>query len=164
LLTQTDAKLQTRRLFYNALGRLFERKEDRRSESSKFTAEPTARWTYDDAMLIATSQKAIGLRISETNGLTGARQFTRSYSYDQFGRSAALATRLEGTQYFQRNSYDQYGAVLQRFDASTNALLIARVMRSLLGSRQSTTKLLHFTAVTKVYHHALAWVDPTRIA
>ena len=68
-----------------------------------------------------TSQKAVGLLINENNGLTGIGQFTRGFSYDQFGRSAALATNLDGTLYFQRTSYDQYGRVFQSFDASTNA-------------------------------------------
>ena len=121
LLSQTDAKGQTQSLFYDALGRLIERRENRRLTNGTFQAEPTAKWTYDNALLVSSSQKANGLLISETNGLTGIGQFTRGYSYDVFGRSAALATNLEGTLYYQRTTYDQYGRVFQSFDASTNA-------------------------------------------
>ncbi len=121
LLTQTDAKGQAQSLFYDALGRLIERRETRKLANGSFAAEPTAKWTYDDAFLIDTSQKAVGLLINENNGLSGIGQFTRGFSYDPFGRSAALATVLDSTTYFQRTTYDQYGRVFQSFDASTNA-------------------------------------------
>jgi RHS repeat-associated protein len=121
LLTQVDAKGQTQSLFYDALGRLIERREDRKLPNGSFQAEPTARWVYDDALLVGTSQKAVGLLISESNGLSGTGQFARGYSYDSYGRSVALATNLEGTLYYQRTTYDQYGRVFQSFDASTNA-------------------------------------------
>jgi RHS repeat-associated protein len=121
LISQVDAKGQTQSLFYDALGRMIERRENRRLDNGSYQAEPTARWTYDDAVLVGTTQKAVGLLVSESNGLIGAGQFTRGYSYDRFGRSAALATNLEGTVYTQRTTYDQYGRVFQSFDASTNA-------------------------------------------
>jgi len=123
LISQTDAKGQTQSLFYDALGRMIERRENRRLDNGSFSAEPTATWIYDDAVLVGTSQKAIGLLISESNGLSGANsgEFRRGFSYDRFGRSIAIATILEATTYYQRTSYDQYGRVFQSFDASTNA-------------------------------------------
>jgi RHS repeat-associated protein len=121
LLTQIDAKGQTQNLFYDALGRLIERRETRKLANGTFASEPTAKWTYDDALLVGTNQKAVGLLINENNGLGGANQFARGYSYDQFGRSAALATILSGITYYQRTTYDQYGRVFQSFDASTDA-------------------------------------------
>jgi len=123
LLTQTDAKGQTQSLFYDALGRMIERRENRLLDNGSLVPEPTAKWSYDDALLVGTSQKAIGLLINENNGLSGPNsgEFRRGFSYDAFGRSAALATVLEGTTYYQRTTYDQYGRVFQSFDASTNA-------------------------------------------
>jgi RHS repeat-associated protein len=123
LISQTDAKGQTQSLFYDALGRMIERRENRRLDSGSFVSEPTARWIYDDALLVSTSVKAIGLLISENNGLSGTASgaFARSYSYDRFGRSVTAITTLEGTAYTQRTTYDQYGRVFQSFDASTNS-------------------------------------------
>jgi YD repeat-containing protein len=68
LISQTDAKGQTQTLFYDALGRLIERRENRRLQNGTFQAEPTAKWIYDDAILVGTAQKAVGLLISESNG------------------------------------------------------------------------------------------------
>jgi RHS repeat-associated protein len=123
LISQVDAKGQTQILFYDALGRMIERREDRKLDNGTFQTEPTAKWIYDDAILSGTSTKAIGLLISENNGLTGTASgsFARSYVYDRFGRSITATTTLEGTAYTQRTTYDQYGRVFQSFDASTNS-------------------------------------------
>jgi RHS repeat-associated protein len=120
LLTQVDAKGQTQSLFYDALGRMIERREDRKLATGSLIAEPTAKWIYDNANLVGTFQKAVGLLITENNGLSGAGQFSRSYSYDAFGRSITLVSNLDGAVYYQRTTYDQYGRVFQSFDASTN--------------------------------------------
>ena len=121
LLTQTDAKGQTQTLIYDSLGRMIERQENRKLDNGTFVSEPTAKWTYDDAFLVGTSVKAVGLLINENNGLSGIGGFSRGFSYDAFGRSAAVATVLEGTTYYQRTTYDQYGRVFQSIDASINA-------------------------------------------
>jgi hypothetical protein len=57
---QTDAKGQTQTLFYDALRRMIERRENRRLDNGTFQAEPTAKWTYGDAFLVGSSQKAVG--------------------------------------------------------------------------------------------------------
>jgi uncharacterized protein (TIGR02594 family) len=123
LLKQVDARGQAQSLFYDALGRLIERRETRVVGRS-IRAEPTAKWTYDDSVLIGTSQKALGLlhfERMEYDLLSGPGQFDRSYSYDRFGRSIGIATNIDGTLYYQRTTYDQYGRVFQSFDASTSA-------------------------------------------
>ena len=46
-------------------------------------------------------ENTVGLFFYENNGLSGANsgEFRRGYSYDNFGRSVAVATVLEGTTY-----------------------------------------------------------------
>ena len=99
----------------NALGRLIERRENRRTAPGSYVSEPTAIWRYDDALLIGTTTKAVGLLIEQSNGLASTQ-----LAYDGFGRSASVTTNLEGTVYYQRTTYDKYGRVFQSFDASTS--------------------------------------------
>lgn len=116
LLTQVDAKGQTQSLFYDALGRLIERRENRRTAPGAYVEEPTATWRYDDALLVGTSTKAVGLLIEQSNGMA-----SKQFAYDSFGRGASVTTNLEGTLYYQRTTYDKYGRVFQSFDASTSS-------------------------------------------
>jgi len=57
----------------NALGRLIERRENRRTAPGSYVSEPTAIWRYDDALLIGTTTKAVGLLIEQSNGLASTQ-------------------------------------------------------------------------------------------
>lgn len=99
---------------------MIERQENRKLDNGTFVSEPNTNGPMT-MLLVGTSVKAVGLLINENNGLSGTGGFSRGFSYDAFGRSAAVATVLEGTTYYQRMTYDQYGRVFQSIDASTNA-------------------------------------------
>jgi hypothetical protein len=93
-----------------------------------------AKWTYDDAILLGTSQKAVGLLIQESNGLSGTGQFSRSYGYDAFARAINVTTNLDGTNYYQRSTYDQFGRVFQSW--------LSESIRSARGKSGQWQKLL----------------------
>jgi len=117
LIKQVDAKGQTQRLYYDAMGRLWKRTEDR-SSSGSFVAEPTSTFVYDTATLGATSAKAVGLLAAESNTTGG---FSRSYLYDHFGRGVGVVSNLEGNVFHQRATFDAFGRPFQAFDPSLDA-------------------------------------------
>ncbi len=113
--SQTDAKGQTQTVYRDALGRIFQRNENRLSGGS-FISEPNSQWEFDTA-LRSTATPILGLLHSETNGIGG---FTRSNSYDDIGRVASVVTSEDSATYTERQSYDQFGRPFQHFDASTD--------------------------------------------
>ena len=89
LISQTDAKLQTVDLFYDALGRLERRVED----------EGTTEWFYD------TAAKGVGKlhRVTAPGGYEGTQ------SYDSLGRPSATSVTIDGTTYTHAVGYDLSG-------------------------------------------------------
>ena len=67
-------------------------RKNRRSAGGAYVAEPTATWLYDDALLVGTATKAVGLLIEQGSGSA-----TKQFTYDRFGRSLNVTTHLEGT-------------------------------------------------------------------
>ncbi len=117
LVQQIDAKGQTQNRFYDALGRLWKRTEDRASGAG-FVAEPTSQWEFDTGVLQGTSNRAFGLLIVES--LVGAN-YSRTTSYDAYARVRQVQTTLDSVTYTERMTYDAFGRPFQHFDASTNA-------------------------------------------
>jgi len=113
--SQTDAKGQKQTVFRDALGRIFQRNENRFSGGS-FISEPPSQWEFDTA-LRSTATPILGLLYSETNGIGG---FTRSNGYDDIGRVTSVVTSEDSLTYTERQSYDQFGRPYQHFDASTD--------------------------------------------
>lgn len=113
---QTDAKGQTQNQYRDALGRVYQRTENRASGTG-FVSEPTSAWEYDTAVRSSDGTPIEGMAHIETNGIGG---FTRTTSYDDIGRVTSVATTEDGTTYTERQTYDQFGRPFQHFDPSTN--------------------------------------------
>jgi RHS repeat-associated protein len=91
-LTQKDAKNQTQTMTYDLMGRLL----------TKLTSEFTGTWTYD------TATNGIGKLASTTN----SAGFTKSYTYDSFGRVANEQTTTD-TSYTIGRRYDSNSRLSQ---------------------------------------------------
>lgn len=114
--SQTDAKGQTQSLYRDALGRLYQRTENRLSGST-YVSEPTSTWEYDTA--IRSGGSAInGMLHVESNGVGG---FSRTTSYNDYGRVASVTTNVDTYSYTESQTYDQFGRPFQHFDPSTTA-------------------------------------------
>ncbi len=110
---QTDAKGQTQRLYYDALGRVWKRTEERLIAGT-LNPEPTSLWDFDTALLASGPSRAIGLIKHESNDAG----FSRVVEYDSLGRPARVRTTLDNTTYYQRQTYDAFGRGYQAFDAN----------------------------------------------
>jgi RHS repeat-associated protein len=113
--SQTDAKGQSQTVYRDALGRIYQRNENRLTVSGLIT-EPTSLWEFDTA-LRSDSSVILGLLNSETNGIGG---FARSNSYDDIGRVTSVLTSEDNLNTTERQTYDQFGRPYQHFDASTD--------------------------------------------
>lgn len=97
LVSQTDAKQQTISYTYDALGRTLSRTD----------AEGTAQWRFIDTRPHLLKQET-------TTG------YVKQYQYDDFGRQIQTQLVLNAEQQFfvESQTYDQFGRVFQKFDAS----------------------------------------------
>lgn len=121
ILESTDAKGQKTRFEYDALGRMVARHEQRLDEFGQIVPEQTSRWEYDTATL-GGSGVATGLPKEEKNSvsmLTGLGGYLKEVHYDTLGRPIKVRTQIEGVNYWQRQTYDQYGRAFQSFAAAT---------------------------------------------
>ena len=115
--SQTDAKGQTQTVYRDALGRIYQRNENRQTVTG-LVSEPTSLWEFDTPTR-SDSSVILGLLNSETNGIGG---FTRSNSYDDIGRVSSVLTSEDSLTTTERQTYDQFARPYQHFDASTDAL------------------------------------------
>ncbi len=91
LLSQTDAKEQTITMQYDKLGRLISRTEP----------EGTTTWNYDDC------ENGIG-KLCTVSHYEG---YSRSHTYDSFGRPSSTSTSISGGSYTIKTSYDAFSRV-----------------------------------------------------
>ena len=101
LIEQKDAKNQVTEISYDVLGRKVKRT----------LGGETTTWHYGTA---ANKQHQL-----ESESQAG---FSRLYAYDSYGRPTTTTTRILGQpEYAERLTYDQYGRIFQRFDATGDA-------------------------------------------
>ena len=116
LVQQKDAKGQTQTLYRDALGRLYQRTENRASGSG-FVSEPSSTWEFDTA-LRSNGSTILGVLHIESNGIGG---FTRTTEYNDYGRVDHSTTQMDSYSYTERQTYDQFGRPFQHFDPSTTS-------------------------------------------
>ncbi|MHB8742125.1 MAG: RHS repeat-associated core domain-containing protein [Sulfuricaulis sp.] len=116
LVSQVDAKGQTQSLYRDALGRLYQRTENRASGSG-FVSEPTSTWVFDTA-LRSNGTTILGVLHVESNGIGG---YTRTTEYNDYGRVDHTITQMDSYSYTERQTYDQFGRPFQHFDPSTTS-------------------------------------------
>ncbi|MCE3001914.1 MAG: FG-GAP-like repeat-containing protein, partial [Xanthomonadaceae bacterium] len=133
LITQVDAKGQTTRLDYDALGRLWRRSEQR-LVGGTLISESLSTWEYDtaDAIVVpgvsftceqrGTAPPAdtagsfvLGALAVEQDSLS---QYRREHRYDTLARRTKTHTRIDGEWFTECATYDRYGRAKQSFDAS----------------------------------------------
>ena len=93
LTQQTDAKGQTVTMSYDLLGRMVSRTEP----------EGKSRWTYD------TAENGIG----QLHSVSGPNGYSRTHSYDSFGRPSSTTITYNGESYTTSLSYDAQGRVVE---------------------------------------------------
>jgi RHS repeat-associated protein len=119
LIVQQDAKGQKSLLGYDALGRLVSR-EDRRGDGS---TESTTDFAYDKHSSTGTTVRGRLMDAVHTlfaaNGTTQTGEVLRVFSYDGFKRPARTDHTLDGgPTWSETQTYDAFGRVFQRLDAS----------------------------------------------
>ncbi|MCW9016761.1 MAG: hypothetical protein OQJ89_07345, partial [Kangiellaceae bacterium] len=124
LTTQTDAKLQTTSFYYDQLGRMTRRTEAGGSASDTY-------WYYEQytGTYPGSGASYPGKLVYEIDAVSG---FAKSYEYDGFGRTSSITTQIPSTgiqgqagyvsakSYTESVTYDKFGRVFQKFDASGN--------------------------------------------
>jgi YD repeat-containing protein len=119
LIDQQDAKGQKSLLGYDALGRLITR-EDRRSDN---TLESATAFAYDKASASDTTVRGRLMdgvhTLFAANGTTQTGSVLRVFSYDDYKRPVGTAHTLDGgPTWSETQTYDAFGRVFQRLDAS----------------------------------------------
>lgn len=102
VISQTDAKNQTIAQSYDAMGRRWQRTAGGIADS----------WMYDNAA------NGFGMLASESRTQSGNPTFSRSMTYDGYGRPYQRATSIAGTAYTETTAYDSHGRLLAQQDAS----------------------------------------------
>jgi hypothetical protein len=108
LIQQISAKGQCTVNRYDLRGRLFQRQDY--SNAACTTLDQQADFTFDTVKL--------GRLSSET-----VPGYSRSFSYDSFGRPSFTDTVIDSSSYREQSTYDQLGRVFQQFDASGQGVL-----------------------------------------
>ncbi len=103
---QTDAKGQVITFGYDGLGRMTSR-TDHASQGGPALNQST--WQYD------TASNGLGQLHYMEDSSSGYR---RTFTYDGFGRPNEITTRIDGVDYTEKTTYDQYGRIFQQFDAA----------------------------------------------
>jgi RHS repeat-associated protein len=101
VISQTDAKSQTISQSYDAMGRRWQRT----------AGGITDTWNYD-------GPHGYGLLSSESRTQSGNPTFSRSLTYDSYGRLYQRTTSIAGTAYTETTAYDAHGRLLAQQDAS----------------------------------------------
>src|SRR5262249_26893963 len=108
VISSRDAKNQTITQSYDAMGRRYYR------YAAGVTASITDYWNYD------TASHGLGQLASESRPAFNSQQpFSRSYTYDAYGRLQQRTTTLNVTQsYTETSAYEAYGRVKAQQDVS----------------------------------------------
>ena len=106
VIKQTDAKGQSMSLSYDAMGRRWQR-----TTGGTASLIITDTWNYD-------GQNGFGLLSNESRSQSGSPTYSRSLTYDNFGRLYQRTTSIAGTVYTETTAYDSHGRLLAQQDAS----------------------------------------------
>jgi YD repeat-containing protein len=109
---QTTAANSCERSWYDGAGRVYSR-INYASASCGGVQDASTTWHYDIAA------NGIGQLYSVVHN-DETTSFSRTHSYDGFGRSRDVTTTLGGSDYVQSSTYDQFGRPFQNFFSGTN--------------------------------------------
>ena len=90
---------------YDGQGRLWSR-SDYSIGACTGTPDATSTWTYD------TASHGLG-SLAQVSSSDGGAAYTRTPSYDSYGREVMVTTNVLGNAYRQSTTYDQYGRIFQ---------------------------------------------------
>ena len=114
--SSTDPDLGLWHYTYNALGELATQ-TDAKSQLSTFNRDNLGRTVKRTVATEVTNYLYGSSHLMQSEAIVGG--MSRSFGYDSLGRSNHVTTTLEATPYYAHITYDQYGRVFQKFDAST---------------------------------------------
>ncbi|SFN45774.1 RHS repeat-associated core domain-containing protein [Dokdonella immobilis] len=111
VIRQIDNKNQTVTNDYDALGRRWSR-----------TAPGTDGNTLNDAWTYDTAVNGLGQLASESRQSTTGVTFSRTTSFDAYGRLQQRSTSIAGNAYTETTAYDSFGRLMSQQDASGETL------------------------------------------
>ncbi|MHB8447329.1 MAG: FG-GAP-like repeat-containing protein [Rudaea sp.] len=123
VISQTDAKNQTVTQNFDALGRRWKRTTTTGADGNAITDT----WTFD------TAAHGFGLLASESRSSTSGATFSRTQSYDSYGRPYTRNTSIAGNAYAEVSAYDGYGRPMSQQDASGYTLITNYTTRGFLS-------------------------------
>ena len=115
LVRQTDAKQQITTATFDRAGRLIRRDHYGPGEIP-VSVQPIdrAEWLWIQGKMVLEDTH----RRLTTSQMEPLPRLSRNFVYDLLGRVEEVHTTIQGTNYTERTTYDQYGRVFQSFDAS----------------------------------------------
>jgi len=121
---QLDSKQQAIDFQYDLMGRVVNRREltgvSSLNDNSFQTRNHEIRvWQNSSSPGVTGRGQLVTERYVQ--GEAGAVLHERAYSHDAFGRNDRVDQELEGRTFIESTTYDQFGRVFQRFDASGNS-------------------------------------------
>jgi RHS repeat-associated protein len=121
LVRRLDAKGQAIDYEYDRLGRVVLRRETR--DVASLTSGPgivvnQERTTWENGTHASVAGKGQVTQVVYREGEAGEIVHQENLIYDDFGRLAESLTLIDGEQFSERNTFDQYGRPFQQFDAS----------------------------------------------
>lgn len=123
VIIQTDAKNQTVTNNFDALGRRWKRTTTTGADGNALTDT----WTFD------TAANGYGLLASESRSSTSGATFSRTQTYDSYGRPYTRGTSIAGNAYSEVSAYDGYGRLMSQQDASGYTLTTNYTTRGFLS-------------------------------
>lgn len=115
LVSQTDAKQQITTATFDRAGRLIRRDHYGAGENpASIVPLDRAEWIWIQGKMVLEDTYH---RLSTTE-MEPLPRLARNFVYDLLGRVEEVHTTIQGTNYVERTTYDQYGRVFQTFDAS----------------------------------------------
>ncbi|NNE06187.1 MAG: hypothetical protein HKN15_10740, partial [Xanthomonadales bacterium] len=121
LIRQLDSKFQAIDFVYDTLGRVTDRLELSNVSSltdSTVTTHHHETTNFENSTSALVRGKGQPINIVYRANDSGAVQHQRIFSYDSFGRVSEASSVLEGSPFSEVTTYDQFGRIFQRFDAS----------------------------------------------
>ena len=125
LVEQNSANGHQTRMVYDVLGRMVSRVDYR--DNSATDEESNTVWNYDSAIMTDASGTYYGVAwgalesVQHTNHYNDSSStLSKTFAYDYLARPYTATTQIEGVDYVETTTYDQFGRVFQQFDASGN--------------------------------------------